>query len=124
MGWPDPALPAACSQVPAWLGRTHSSGNSTGQQVGGARQLHSDSTDGAWTWGLEGHRTALLGECAWFYIHYLEQGHLWKPQGLVVGPGWAAGSPVRLPRKAYIGGVSPYIFLKMTFSKNLKHLDC
>lgn len=115
MGCPSPALPTACSAVPVRLGRTHSSGNSTGQQVGGAGQLHSDSTDGVWTWGLARHRTALVEKRAWLYSHYLQWGHLWPWWVLRSLGGWwqaqggLAGSPFRCPKKTYIGRVSPYI---------------
>lgn len=107
-GWADgcrsPALPVACSAVPVGLGRTHSSGNSTGQQVGRARQLHSDSTDGVWTWGLARHRTALLAKRAWLYSHYLQRGHLWlwwvlRSRRLVVGPGWASRLSIQAPQE-------------------------
>lgn len=47
-----------------------------------------------------------------------------KPGGWWQAQGGLAGSPFRLPKKTYIGRVSLALhLLKMTFSKNLKHLD-
>lgn len=90
--------------------------------MGGARQLYSDSTNGTWTWGLKA-QNGTSGEACLALQPLPGMGSplalvgSQKPQGLVVGPGWASRLSIQAPQETHIDSVSPYIFLKMTLPK-------
>lgn len=100
---PSPPGSLFCCPCQAWEDPLQ--WNSTGQQVGRARQLHSDSTDGVWTWGAREAQDCTSREACLAPQPLPEMGSplalegSQKPGGLAVGPGWASRLSVQAPQE-------------------------
>lgn len=94
-------------------------------RAGRARQLHGDSTDGPWTRRLEG--TGLYSQESVLGIGAITwSGVTLGPAGfsqLVAGPWWVGAQSMQGPQED-LHVCSHLSFLKIVFSKNLKHLAC